>query len=65
MQVSLSIAILNNTADGARQVAAGYANNVISAVKQVRSHPFATLARDFLSPTFSQFLVHLYTHGEG
>jgi len=34
-QVSLSIAILNATADGARIVAAGYANDVIDAVKQI------------------------------
>lgn len=34
-EVLLSIAILNSTADGARIVAAGYANNVISAVKQI------------------------------
>jgi uncharacterized protein YggE len=34
-QVSLSIAILNGTADGARRVAAGYASAVIDAIKQI------------------------------
>jgi hypothetical protein len=37
LQVSLSVAILNSTADGARQVAALYADNVISAIEQVVS----------------------------
>ncbi len=45
-QVSLSISVLNGTADGARIIAADYADAVISAVKQVDTNFPPSLSSD-------------------